>query len=113
MEAANLLIVGREIGQSVIIGDVIKITVQKRCSKPQLLIDAPKHISISQNNQIGSSRVRLKKSVRMIGKQTLIGDLIKVALLQTDSGLLRIGIEAPKDIRIFREELYKTFCLSE
>ncbi|MFD0824986.1 carbon storage regulator [Neobacillus sp. M.A.Huq-85] len=108
-----MLIVGREIGQSVIIGDVIKVTVQKKYLKPQLLINAPKHFSISQYNQIGSSKVSLKKGVRMVGKQILIGELIKVALLQTDSGLLRIAIEAPKKIPIYREELYKTIRLSE
>lgn len=108
-----MLIVGREIGQSVIIADVIKVTVLQIGSKLRLAIDAPKHIRISQVKQSVSNRDKLKRGVRIIGATTQIGDLIKVTILQTESGLLRFAIDAPKEISIFREELYKENFLSK
>jgi carbon storage regulator CsrA len=102
-----MLIVGRGIGQSVIIGDVVKVTVLQFGSKLQLAIDAPKHIRVSQINQLGSDIRILKTGARIIGATSLIGDIIKVTILQTEAGLLRLAIDAPKDITIFREELYQ------
>ncbi|MGX6441642.1 carbon storage regulator [Neobacillus sp. K501] len=102
-----MLIVGREIGQSVIICDVIKVTVLQIDSKVCLSIDAPKHIRVSQHNEKFSMKDKLKKGAKVIGSSTIIGDCIKITILQTESGLLRIAIDAPKEISIFREELYK------
>jgi carbon storage regulator CsrA len=107
-----MLIVGREIGQSVIIDNSIKVTVQQTGSKFQLAIDAPEHIRISQVKQNGSKTDKLKKGARIIGATTLIGDYIKVTILQTESGLLRFAIDAPKEISIFREELYNDTLLT-
>lgn len=107
MEDGNVLIVGREIGQSVIIGDVVKVTVLQMGSKFRLAIDAPNYFRISQVKQNGSNKDKLKKGARIIGTTTLIGNFIKVTILQTESGLLRFAIDAPKEISIFREELYK------
>jgi carbon storage regulator CsrA len=112
VEDGSVLIVGREIGQSVIIGDVVKVTVLQMGSKPRLAIDAPNYFRISQVKQNGSNRDKLKKGARIIGT-TLIGDFIKVTILQTESGLLRFAIDAPKEISIFREELYKGNRLSK
>lgn len=102
-----MLIVGREIGQSVIIGDVVKVTVLQIGSKLQLVIDAPKHIRVSQVSKNENDWSKLKKGAKIIGSTTLIGDSINVTILQTESGLLRFAIDAPKEISIFREELYK------
>ncbi|MDR7001000.1 carbon storage regulator [Neobacillus niacini] len=106
-----MLIVGREIGQSVIIGETIKVTIQQFGPKLRLAVEAPKHICVSQIKQ--NRRVKLKKGVKMLGDTVLIADLIKVTLLQTESGLLRFAIDAPKEIGIFREELFKSEFLSE
>ncbi len=38
---------------------------------------------------------------------TLIGDVVKIAIFQTESVLLCFAIDAPKEISIFLEELYK------
>jgi carbon storage regulator CsrA len=100
-----LLIVGREIGQSVIIGDVIKVTVLQIQSKLKVVIDAPKNIRISYEKQIIPRLTQLKKRVRIIGETIAIGEDIKVTILQTESGLLRFAIDAPKEISIYREEL--------
>jgi sRNA-binding carbon storage regulator CsrA len=48
----TLLIVGREIGQSVIIGDVIKVTVLQIQSKLKVDIDAPKTFGFRMRNKL-------------------------------------------------------------
>lgn len=105
MEDRNVLIVGREIGQSVIIDDVIKVTVLQIGSKLKLVIDAPKGIWISKSKDNEGSMDYMRKGTRIIESPTLIGDNIKVTILQTESGLFRFAIDAPKEISIFREEL--------
>ncbi len=42
---------------------------------------------------------------RKIGEQILIGDDIKVTLLRVRGNTVRIGIEAPPEVRIIRGEL--------
>jgi carbon storage regulator CsrA len=107
LEAGNVLIVGREIGQSVIIGEAVKVTVLQLGSKLRLAIEAPRSFPITQvkQNEIGKSK--LKKGARIIGATTQIGEYIKVTVIQTETGLLRFAIDAPREINIFREELYK------
>jgi carbon storage regulator CsrA len=100
-----LLIVGREIGQSVIIGDVIKVTVLQIQSKLKVVIDAPENIRISYEKQLTPRISKFKKRVRIIRETIAIGENIKVTILQTESGLLRFAIDAPKEISIYREEL--------
>jgi carbon storage regulator CsrA len=89
----------------VIIGDVIKVTVLQIHSKLKIVIDAPKNIRISYEKQITPRISQLKKRVRIIGETIAIGEDIKVTILQTESGLLRFAIDAPKEISIYREEL--------
>lgn len=108
-----MLIVGREIGQSVIIGNVIKVTVLQTGLKPRIAIEAPKHIKISKLKQHPRDIVALKKQMRKIIDTILIGDAIKITILQTFSGLLRFAIEAPKHISIFREELCQSISLEK
>lgn len=36
----------------------------------------------------------------------MIGDSIVVTILQVDGGKVRVGILAPRDVKILREELY-------
>jgi carbon storage regulator CsrA len=110
---AAMLIVGREVGQSVIIDDVIKVTVLQIGSKLRLAIDAPKNFHISQVKQDQKRNAGLNKRTRIIGDTTMIGNFIKVAILQTETGLLRFAIDAPKEISIYREELYKGNRLSK
>lgn len=44
---------------------------------------------------------------RKINETILIGDDIKVTLLDVDGDKIKIGIDAPKTMKIFREELYE------
>jgi carbon storage regulator CsrA len=48
----------------------------------------------------------LKKQARIIGETVQIGEFIKVSILQTETGLIRFAIDAPKEIAVFREEIY-------
>lgn len=41
---------------------------------------------------------------RKIGTNIIIGDNIKISLISVDGDKARIGIEAPRDVRILREE---------
>ena len=43
---------------------------------------------------------------RKVGEGVRIGDDILVRILEEKEGRIRIGIEAPREQRIFREELY-------
>jgi carbon storage regulator CsrA len=101
-----MLIIGRDIGQSVIIGNEVRVTISQIGSKLRLSVDAPKHIRIHRVKQNLNCNGKLKKGARIVGDSLLIGEDVKVTMLQTQSGLIRLAIEAPKEITIFREELY-------
>lgn len=42
---------------------------------------------------------------RKVGESLFIGDDIRVTIVSADNEKVRVGIEAPSDRRIFREEL--------
>jgi carbon storage regulator len=42
---------------------------------------------------------------RKIGERILIGDQITVTVIKIGSGVVRIGIEAPRELAVVREEL--------
>lgn len=44
---------------------------------------------------------------RKIGESIIIGDNIEVSILDISEGIVKIGIEAPKKIKILRKELFK------
>ena len=43
---------------------------------------------------------------RKVGESINIGNDIKVTIINMESGQVRIGIEAPRDVIIHREEIY-------
>ncbi|EMI7062376.1 MULTISPECIES: carbon storage regulator CsrA [Providencia] len=43
---------------------------------------------------------------RRVGETLMIGDDIKVTVLSLSGNQVRIGIEAPKDVAVHREEIY-------
>lgn len=43
---------------------------------------------------------------RKPGESVYIGDKIKVQILETKGNQVRVGIDAPTDLRIYREEIY-------
>lgn len=44
---------------------------------------------------------------RKVGEQINIGDDIVVSVVEIDSGKVRIGIEAPGNVMILRQEVYE------
>ena len=42
---------------------------------------------------------------RKLNETILIGDNIRVTLLGIDGDKIKVGVDAPKDIKVFREEL--------
>lgn len=44
---------------------------------------------------------------RKIGDSIVIGDSIKIQVVKVKGCQVRLGIEAPKDVRVFREEILK------
>ena len=42
---------------------------------------------------------------RKVGERIVVADTIVVTVLQVEAGKVRIGIEAPPDVRILRQEL--------
>lgn len=47
---------------------------------------------------------------RKIGEGIVIGDDIQIKILENKEGRIRIGISAPKDKKIYREEVYQRIC---
>ncbi|MBG5927584.1 carbon storage regulator CsrA [Providencia rettgeri] len=44
---------------------------------------------------------------RRVGETLMIGDDIKVTVLGLNGNQVRIGIEAPKNVGVYREEIYQ------
>lgn len=45
---------------------------------------------------------------RRVGETLCIGDDIKVTVLEVKGNQVRIGIEAPRDVAVHREEIYQS-----
>ena len=44
---------------------------------------------------------------RKIGEKIILNDNIEIIVLDSNQNTVRIGINAPKDVTVYREELYK------
>jgi carbon storage regulator len=42
---------------------------------------------------------------RKLGEQIQIGDNIRITVVDIDRGKIRLGIDAPREVRVFRQEL--------
>lgn len=45
---------------------------------------------------------------RKVGETIRIGDTVTVRVLEVRGGQVRLGLEAPADVRILREEIYRS-----
>ncbi len=50
---------------------------------------------------------------RKVGQSVMIGDSVEVKILGLRAGQIKIGIEAPKDVTVHREEIYERICAEE
>jgi carbon storage regulator len=44
---------------------------------------------------------------RKVGEMIRIGDAVVIRVLEVRGSQVRIGVDAPTDVRIFREEVYR------
>ena len=44
---------------------------------------------------------------RKVGEAIRIGEVVTVRVLEVRGGQVRLGVDAPTDVRIFREEIYQ------
>lgn len=47
---------------------------------------------------------------RRVGEGIVIGDDVRVTVLEDREGKIRIGIDAPRDKKIYRQEVYDRIC---
>lgn len=45
---------------------------------------------------------------RKVGEAIAIGDKISITVVEVKGNQVRLGIEAPQDLRIYRQEIYAT-----
>ena len=47
---------------------------------------------------------------RKLGEVIRVGDAVTVRVLEVRGNQVRLGVEAPADVRIYREEVYRAIC---
>lgn len=47
---------------------------------------------------------------RKTGQSIVIGDQITVKVISVDGDTVRLGIEAPRELPIYRREIYRAIC---
>ncbi len=50
---------------------------------------------------------------RKVGESIMIGESVEVKILGLRAGQVKIGIEAPKDLKVHREEIYERIRAEE
>lgn len=60
-----------------------------------------------------SGYVRMLILTRRIGESLIIGDKVRVTLLGAKGDQVRIGINAPKNVQVHREEIYRKIKLEK
>lgn len=50
---------------------------------------------------------------RKVGESLIIGDNVKVTVLAVKGNQVRVGIDAPKDVQVHREEIFERIKLEK
>jgi carbon storage regulator len=50
---------------------------------------------------------------RKVGESIMIGESVEVKVLGLRAGQIKLGIEAPKDLKVHREEIYERIRAEE
>ncbi|GED14548.1 carbon storage regulator CsrA [Aneurinibacillus migulanus] len=45
---------------------------------------------------------------RKVGEKIMVGDSIQIKVISVDGDQVKLGIEAPQNVSIYREEVYET-----
>lgn len=48
---------------------------------------------------------------RRVGERLMIGDCVEIAILGVKGNQVRVGIDAPKEVSVHREEIYRKILL--
>lgn len=48
---------------------------------------------------------------RRRGEDIMLGDNIRITIVDIQGDMVKIGIEAPKDVKVYRKEVYDEICL--
>lgn len=51
-------------------------------------------------------RIKLLVFTRRVGESFMIGDDVKVTILASKGNQIRVGIDAPREVEVHREEIY-------
>lgn len=105
-----MLILTRRVGESLIVADDVKITIRIiHKNKVKLKIKAPNKVL----NQILNNQSLLPKAInnielsRNIGETLAISNDVKIIVFGVQGNQVRIGVNAPKNIPVHREEIYE------
>ena len=47
---------------------------------------------------------------RKVGESVLIGEDISITVLSVRGNQVKLGVQAPKEVSVHREEIYQRFC---
>jgi carbon storage regulator len=87
-----------------------------RNNHPKLLINCkplqPKNLRLQGNDDHKDDRQggRMLVLTRKKGEGIIIGENIRITILDNKEGRVRVGIEAPPEKKIFRTEVYERIC---
>ena len=121
-----MLILNRRVTETLMVGDNVTVTVMGiKGNQVRLAVKAPKSTAIHREEV--SARIQKEREnspivalistdeekttgmlilTRRVGETLLIGDDVTLTPWGIKGGQVRIGIEAPKDVAVHREEIY-------
>ena len=68
-------------------------------------------IMLVLSRKVGES-ILLSESMQVVGESILISECIRVTVVQAANGRIRLGIDAPPEVKVLREELTMSCCHS-
>lgn len=108
-----MLIISRHKDEEFLIGDDIVVTlVDTRVNKARVGITAPRDVGVNRAEHgrdykstggDGSGMLVISRSRR---QKILIGETVTVIVLEFRGNKVRFGIDAPKDVKVYRREVF-------
>ena len=103
-----MLVLSRRVNETLCIGDDITIVVSKvQGSLVSMVINAP-NVKITHRNQVYKSDHEIPLTLNKAIKDSFsLGSDISIHVIGTQGAQVRVGIDAPRDIEVHREEIYQ------